>query len=722
MKEQFHYAAGYYPLMQDRGDWRRDLELMKETGIQWIRTAELFNTWDQIEPEEGRLEFGFLDEFFDLCAEYGLKILLGTGTVSPPLWIHEKYPDVNIMNNHGERYPNNVSYSWACMDHPGFLKESERYIRTLVGRYKDHPALGAYQIHNEIGFPFMPLQPGGVDLYCYCDHSKEAFRNYLEEKYKTIEALNHAYRWGATNTVVQSFEQVEPPKTKPTSWSSITRWLDWRLFWMDNTVNFVDWQAKTIKELDAIHPTSTNIFFLKSQDPMGVLTGLDQHQMAKVVDYIGYDLYPGSGNKLEKMPEFSSMFLDLARSTVLDKKGRFWMMETDSGPINGWVLGPSRNVKGFDLKRNVFDAIGHGATMSLYQGWREWDFQPIHWGAIVDLDGQPTERTEAAGWIGKTIQNIPEIGNATVHPRKIAVVISRENAIVLNGMGQEKFLIEALRGTYRGLWEQSFGVDFLTTDQVEDGLAENYQMVVTPFLAVLPDKTGRALSKYVENGGLLVGSSRLGMLTKQGWYQHVIPGSGLHETFGVKAFDSYSGNNPLLTYEGKNYQGAWHQDEIQILKEDVEVLARFADESPAITKREVGKGAAVFVGTHPGNAVLQGSQIFWDLIRDLCREYEIEPEVRVSYTNRQNREIDVHRLEEGETTLLVATAYASENKSSRSGKRVEMILPDFADVENCQDAVTGEKLETKATKRGVKIVIRVSSHEPRIIRLKGVGK
>ena len=43
MKEQFHYAAGYYPLMQEHADWRRDLTLMKETGIQWIRTAELFN-------------------------------------------------------------------------------------------------------------------------------------------------------------------------------------------------------------------------------------------------------------------------------------------------------------------------------------------------------------------------------------------------------------------------------------------------------------------------------------------------------------------------------------------------------------------------------------------------------------------------------------------------------------------------------------------------------
>lgn len=720
MKEQFHYAAGYYPLMQEHGDWRRDLTLMKETGIQWIRTAELFNTWDQIEPEEGKYRFDFLDEFFDLCAELGFQILLGTGTVSPPLWIHEKYPDVNILNNHGERYPNNVSYSWACMDHPGFLSESERYIRTLVGRYKDHAALGAYQIHNEIGFPFMPLQAGGVDLYCYCDHSKLAFQAYLQKKYETIEKLNYAYRWGATNTVVQSFEQVEPPMTKPSSWSSVTRWLDWRLFWMDNTVQFVDWQAKIIKELDIVHPTSTNIFFLKSQDPMGVLTGLDQHQMAKVVDYIGYDLYPGSGNKLNKMPEFASMFLDLARSTVLDQGGRFWMMETESGPINGWVLGPSRNVKGFDLKRNIFEAIGHGATMSLYQGWREWDFQPIHWGAIVDLDGLPTERTEAAAWIGKTVQAVEEIGQAKVAPRKVAIVISRENAIVLNGMGQETFLMEALRGTYRGLWDQSFGVDFLTTTQVEEGLAENYQMIFTPFLTVLPEETGAALSAYVQQGGVLVGSSRLGMLTERGWYQHVIPGSGLDQTFGIRAFDTNAGQDPVVCYRGKNYQGAWHQDEIQVLHDRVEVLARFIDESPAVTKNIFGKGTAYFVGTHPGNGVLQGSDLFWDLVRDIAVEHGIRPEVEVQYTNRMNREIDVHRLEEGESTLLVVTAYAPSSSYFGSGKRVEITLPDYGEVSRCEDAVSGETIQVKQTERGASLVIQVTGKEPRILRLRGV--
>ena len=81
----------------------------------------------------GEAEFGFLDEFFNLCAEYGMKILLEPERFHRPFGFIISIRDVNIMNNHGDRYPNNVSYSWACMDHPGFLKESERYIRTLVG-------------------------------------------------------------------------------------------------------------------------------------------------------------------------------------------------------------------------------------------------------------------------------------------------------------------------------------------------------------------------------------------------------------------------------------------------------------------------------------------------------------------------------------------------------------------------------------------------------------
>jgi beta-galactosidase len=345
MKE-FMYAAGYYPLMQNRDDWVKDIESMKQCGIEYIRTAELFNAWDRIEPVEGKYDFGFLDDFFDLCDSYGMKIILGTGTASPPYWIHEKFPDVNILNNHGEQYPNHVSYSWACVDHPGFIKSVTEYVSKLVNRYKDHPALFCYQIHNEISLPFMPLQGGDIDLYCYCENSQEKFREWLKNKYKTIELVNFAYRWGATNTVYTDFSQITAPRTKCTSWASVTRWLDWRLFWMENLVEFVSFQNQLIKQFDTNHLTSTNIFFLKSQDPLGVITALDQFEMAKVVDVIGYDLYPGSGNKLENSHEFSSMFLSLAKSTAKttwqrflvngNRKRPYWRLGIRTKPNCGW--------------------------------------------------------------------------------------------------------------------------------------------------------------------------------------------------------------------------------------------------------------------------------------------------------------------------------------------------------------------------------------------------
>ena len=86
------------------------------------------------------------------------------------------------------------------------------------------------------------------------------------------------------------------------------------------------------------------------------------------------------------------MCLDLGRSTAEPAGKDFWLLETESGPINGWVMGPHRNVNGKDLYRNVLDAVSQGAKLCLYQGFREWDFQPIHWGGLVDLDGNPTDR------------------------------------------------------------------------------------------------------------------------------------------------------------------------------------------------------------------------------------------------------------------------------------------------------------------------------------------
>jgi beta-galactosidase GanA len=716
MQNKFIYATGYYPLMQEREDWEKDLLTMKNCGITLIRTAELFNTWDRIAPTPDTFNFGFLDDFFDLCSKYDMQILLGTGTASPPYWVHELYPDVNILNNHNEQYPNNVSYSWACIDNNNFIKEVDRYLTTLVNRYKDHPALHSYQIHNEIAFPFMPLKKGDVDLYCYCDHSRKKFREWITKKYETLDNVNYAYRWGATNTIYTSFDQVEPPKTKCGAWASVTRWLDWRLFWMENMVDFISYQNKLIKKYDTEHLTTTNIFFLKSQDPLGVITALDQFEMAKVVDIVGYDLYPGSGNKLEKYPEFSSMFLDLARSTVKPLNKNYWLLETESGPINGWVLGPSRTVNGDDLYRNIFDAVGKDTKLTLYQGFRQWDFQPLHWGGLVDLDGNETDLTKSAAEIGKILaDNTDLIYNSHNKDAEIAILISKENAIILNGMEQEHFLVKAMRGAYRSFTDLYYDVEFITPEQLKTGYAKKYKLIYMPFMSHISTELSLYLEQYVKEGGNLIGTARCGYLGDNGWYNHHIPGLQLLNVFGVEAKNVFADCESKITLNKKTYQGFWHKEILEL--NSAEVLCRFSDDNPAVTTNSYGEGNAVYFATHPDVAYIENnSELLKDFLIDYLPSINIIKTIDVDYTNQYDKEINAHYLSNEKEALVILTNYVSKSHQDffvGKEKLVKITLNDkfikaFDVVENKELAIDIEDnktiIQTQVRKNKVTII------------------
>jgi len=659
--ENFIYGASYYPLNHEEKDWERDLKTMKENGINLVRTAEIFNTWDTIEAEECKFDFAFLDNFFDLCEKYEIKILLGTGTASPPVWLNKKHSEVNIVSSTGVQYPVNASYTWACIDNEVYLEKSKIYLEKLVGRYKDHKALGAYQIHNEIGFPFMASANGEMENYCFCEDSKKAFIVWVKEKYKTLESLNQAWRWSATNQVHIHWDEIEPPRLKPAAWSSVTRWLDWRLFWMDNFVRFVKWQNDLIKDLDRVHPTSTNIFFMKSQDNFGVMMGLDQYKMAEVVDFIGYDLYPGSGNKLEKKPEYTSMFLDHARSISKPINKNYWLMEAESGPINGWILGPDKNTSQKDIEKNAFEAIGKDAKFILYQLWREPLFQPLHWGGIVDLEGNETPRAKACKKVKTFLEEDGKfIMDSNTPKGEIGILMSRENATIASGMGQEKFLLEALRGAYRVFWEMGYSIDFITPELLEKDYCLDYKAIITPFMAVIDEKTTEKLSEYVHKGGKLISGARTGMLDHRGWYNPTMPPGRLKETFGLEIIDVEANVNPELTMNFKNYKGHWQRENINIISENLKVVGRYNNDKPSVTINSYGLGEAIYFTTHADVAHLkEGSDLLWDIVKN----YLSPPDITVEYSNRSDKEIDLNRLVSEDRELLIMTSYVPKGKS-----------------------------------------------------------
>ncbi len=705
MVNGYPYGAGYYPLLERREHWRRDLSAMRSCGMNVVRTAELFNTWDRIEPESGVYRFEFLDEFFEECAEAEMGIILGSGTASPPYWLHADHPDIHIVDATGHPYPLNAAYSWACIDHPAYIGAAERYITAVVERYRGHKALYAYQIHNEIGFPFMSSESGSMRIFCYNAHSIRAFRRWIEGRYRSIEELNEAWTWSATNTVYRSFDEVEPPRIRPEGWSSVTRWLDWRLFWMDRFVRFVAWQNDIIKHLDRDHPTTTNIFYMKSQDPFGSMMGLDQFAMAEVVDVISYDLYPGSGDKLERRSEFSSLFLDHARSVSRPLGKPYWLIELESGPINGWMLGPHRATGGADILRNAFEVIGHDAKMIHYMGWKEWDFQPLRWGGIVDLDGNPTERTDSCAEVGRFLSEYGSfLCNATTGKGEVALLCSKENQIILSGVSQEEFLLRAIRGAYRLYTEMGFTVDFITPELLRSGYADDYAVIHMPALFHIDRATAAAAARYVESGGLLVGTAQGGVVGERGWYNHGLPCGALAATFGVRVTGVESGAAPAVTYRDRNYTGHWHREYISVASgqsgdkdRGARIVARFFDDGPAAVRNLVGTGAALYVATHFDAAYVEGARdLAFDLMRDLLAERRITAALTVEYANRCEREVDVHRVRGGDGEMLLCTHFVQRDRRSEffvNGKKpIRVSLRRTAETTTITEVLTGETI------------------------------
>ena len=75
----------YYPEHWDESQWERDFKKMHELGFEFTHFAEF--AWAQLEPEEGRYDFAWLDKAVALAAKYDLKVIMCTSTATPPVWM-----------------------------------------------------------------------------------------------------------------------------------------------------------------------------------------------------------------------------------------------------------------------------------------------------------------------------------------------------------------------------------------------------------------------------------------------------------------------------------------------------------------------------------------------------------------------------------------------------------------------------------------------------------
>lgn len=224
-KGQLFVGTCYQPVDRSPEQIRQDIALMKQAGFTRVRMGDL--SWDAFEPSEGQFEFAWFDNILHQMNQGGIKVILDIGGSPAPIWLHHKYPSVNMVDEHGatvqpaERYMDDISA-------PAYREHLIHFADELTRHYAHNPALAAIGYNNEIG--------NGVMSYSQAD--RQRFIEWLKAKYGTIENLNKAWATQRWSRHLNSFDEVQLPYVDGPA--APERYLDLRRFWSDVTISVLE--------------------------------------------------------------------------------------------------------------------------------------------------------------------------------------------------------------------------------------------------------------------------------------------------------------------------------------------------------------------------------------------------------------------------------------------------------------------------------------------------
>ena len=180
----------------DRPDiLEEDIRLMHEAHVNCI-TLAIFS-WARLEPREGEYDFEWLDKIVERLHNGGIKIILATPSAARPAWMAQHHEEVLRVNDHYQRMHFGERHN-HCPTSP-YYREKVRAIDTaLAERYAHHPAVIMWHISNEFGGD------------CRCPLCQQAFRDWLKDKYGTLENLNKCW-WTSFWSWPISCRTTSPP-------------------------------------------------------------------------------------------------------------------------------------------------------------------------------------------------------------------------------------------------------------------------------------------------------------------------------------------------------------------------------------------------------------------------------------------------------------------------------------------------------------------------------
>lgn len=631
---KFLHGADYNPeqWIETKEIWDEDMRLMKLAHCNEMSVG-IFS-WAALEPKEGEYDFSFLDEIIEKVYANGGVIILATPSGARPHWLADKYPEVLRVDETGRKMHFSARHN-HCFTSPIYRKKVREINSALAERYGKHPAVIAWHISNEYGGE------------CYCPLCQQAFRNFLREKYGSIQNLNRAYWSSFWSHTYDSFDQIEAPS--PITEQSIHGLnLDWHRFATAQTVDFMRNEVEPIKAVCPQAKVTTNMMFEHY--------GYDYYQFKDVIDFASWDSYPlwHSGNQ-EETAERCAFWHDFYRSL---KKKPFLLMESTPSLVN-WHAYNKLKRPGMDNLASM-QAVAHGSDSVQYFQWRKsrGSVEKFH-GAVVDHEGTENTRVfRSVAKTGKILEKIQEIAGTGVDAQ-VAIVYDWENMWALDDSqgfaAKDKKYLETCYAYHRYFWKRGINCDIVDRNADLSG----YKLIVAPMLYMTDARTEESLTSYVENGGTLYATYALGMVNDTDLcHLGGFPAGKLKEVFGIwnEEIDTlYPDQTGEVTFRGKKYIA--HDYCELIHARGAKVLAEYAKDFyagyPAATVHTYGKGKAYY------QAFRDGGDFKDELLSDISEELNL-------YKNPPSSKdglpfgVTAHTRTDGENRFLFVENYSED--------------------------------------------------------------
>ena len=616
---QLFAGTNYQPVDRSLEQVKRDVALMKQSGFKVVRMGDL--AWDYFEPEEGKFDFKHFDAVMDVVHAAGIKVVLDIPAMPAPMWLHHKYPGVDIVNQAGTRLAPAERYMDNNAD-PSYRRLAVRMADTLTKRYAKHPALLAVGYTNEIGNGFMS----------YSEADRKRFVEWLKKRYGSIDSLNKAWATQRWSRRIGKWDEVRLPYADGPG--PAERYLDLRRFWSDMSL-------ATLDDLEAVRRKNT------PNKP--VLSNYWDWAGRKGFDYLGsYRRHTTYG----AMGFYAANPLQGGWQAALIKGGMTsptWFNEfTAGGPGSYGAKGWSRMWAHFVLLMGGQASLAW--TFNSHLGGEEQALM-----GLIDHDERPSWKLGEWGQIASDYAKLEKLGFPRRVEPKVAIAYSFENEAAHSANGPSNSSRAYLKTSYSKQAEGAF--EPLLKDNIDVAVIKlsyedlsRYRLIILPGMYLLDKASTEAVRKYVADGGTVIMTAQSAKVDDNNqWFGTPKPGR-LTDVFGLRTNEYYSSAGTLNIGNEEIKSTIEHYEVLE--PSTAEVLSRFSNfegKPPALTVNRFGKGRAYYLATPAQPQIMQ------PLLRQLYAELGIEPagpttptgvfarvvEGRVLYVNTNWQPVDV---------------------------------------------------------------------------------